>query len=156
MELAARLREVWPTTGSTRSKIEQVNALKTIGRPIDVPAAIIADYLKQRQLWPLLELYASAVQTASFRAALGMAPIGSGPIAANHLLMLLSEEGLLYTSRADVRALFEGLLDKLVAAEPVSIFTDKDKDNLIALTRPEVPLFASGVSALDVVRAGLS
>jgi hypothetical protein len=156
MELAARLREVWPVSGSTAAKIERVNAMKTRGRPVDVPLAAIKDYLVQRQLWPLLEVYASSVQLAPFRERLGMSAVEAGPLAANHLVLLLGEGGLLYTSRADVRALLEQLLTALVAADPVSVLTEEDKGNLLALTCPDVPLFASGVSAIDVVRLGLS
>jgi hypothetical protein len=153
---AAVLREAWArASGSTAAKLAAVNKLTTVGRPVDLPVAAIAEYLGDKR--EQLQDYAAMLVTSELRAKLGMAPVSPGVAAASHLLLLLdgADGPTLRTSQPHVLAVFRNLLDAIVADSSSGI-TEADRDGLLALVRPQVPLFAPPVSVLDLAAAKLS
>ena len=152
----ATLREAWArVTGGTSAKLAAINKLTTVGKPGDLPVARVTEYLGDRRAH--LEDYAGMIVTQDLRAKLGMSPVSPGVVAANHLLLLLDgQDGpALRTSQPSVLTIFQNLLATLVA-EPSSGLTAADRDNLLALVYPQVPLFGQPVSVLDLVAANLS
>jgi hypothetical protein len=149
------LREAWShLSGSTAAKLAAINRLTAVGKqPIDLPVSAIMAYLGDKRTH--LEDFAAMIVTQDLRAKLGMPPPSPGVVAASHLLMLLEgQDGpVLRTSQPHVLTVFRDLLSAIVADGGL---TEEDKTGLLALTRPEVPLFAQPVTVLDLVAAKLS
>ena len=142
-------------TGSTAAKLAAINNLTTVGKPVDVPVAAILSYLGDRRAH--LEVYASGIVTSKLRERLGQLPVEPGVIAANYLLLQLDgrDGPMICTSRPNVLAIFDNMLAAMVE-DPASGITTTDKDNLLALVQPHVPLFAQPVTVLDLAAAKLA
>jgi hypothetical protein len=154
MSDVAALREAWShLSGNTVAKLSAINKLTTTGKPVDLPVAPHVARLGDKRA---LENYAGMIVTQDLRAKLGMPPVSAGVVAANHLLLLLDGHGgsILRTSRPDVLAVFRDLLSTLVA-DPSSGLTEEDRDNLLALVHPQVPLFPQPIGVLDLAAAKL-
>jgi hypothetical protein len=150
------LREAWArVTGSTAAKLDAVNKLTTVGKPVDVPVAAILSYLGDRRAH--LEVYASGIATSELRVWLRQLPVEPGVVATHYLLLQLDgrDGPMIGTSRPNVLAIFNAMLAAMVE-DPASGITAVDKDNLLALVRPPVPLFAQPVTVLDLAAAKLA